>query len=406
MSFTMAASHPSPVKDGRRILGEKPANACLSPAHPRHASVSPLKRPLLETPSSPKKLLRSPLFAGQKRSIDQVDASEPPSSTQPSTQAPSRPDPSQNVQDDNFPQQDSQPIQRQSHATESETPLLDSDKQHHHHHHHHEPQATQQPQQEDTHLVSPPATAITTTTHPIPNDPAIRKRFIKEKATLLRIRLQTAMRHIHDPQLDRRLSDLEAHSRKYPRLSLPQEQRSTTTIQSTPTQSSSSTSNPCLTTPRVHTAPQLTPSTALHASGLSSPPLSAGTITTPAVPPAEDLDLEEDEKEEGDEENDPMKTPTQKTHRRMNTHTQTSPMQLSSPPATVSRRRMTTEEFLCADNEQEDVMREAGEAGEEMEESHPEERQRRCSQKGDAVDGLLKLMNTGDQSEGLEVWSG
>ncbi|PWY84575.1 hypothetical protein BO94DRAFT_625107 [Aspergillus sclerotioniger CBS 115572] len=406
MSSIMAASHPSPVKDGRRILGEKPANACLSPAHHRHASVSPLKRPFLEAPSSPKKLLRSPLFAGQKRSIDQVDTNEPPSSTQPSAQAPSRPDASQNVQDDNLPQQDSQ-IQQQSHATESETTLLDSDKQQHHHHH--EPQPTQQqpqPQQEDTHFVSPPP--ATTTTHPIPNDPETRKRFIKEKATLLRTRLQTAMRNIHDPQLDRRLSDLEAHSRKYPRLSLPQEQRST--IQSTPTQSSSS-SNPCLTTPRVHTAPQLPPSSALHASGLSSPPLSAGTTTTPAAPHVEDQDLEGDEKEEGEEENDPMKTPTQKSHRRMDmyTQTQTSPMQLSSPPATVSRRRITTaitEEFLRADDEQEDVMREVGEAGEDMEQSHPEERQRRLSQKGDAVDGLLKLMNTGDQSEGLEVWSG
>jgi hypothetical protein len=66
-----AALQPSPVKDGRRVLGEKTANACLSPAHQRH-DVSPSKRSLLEV-SSPKKLLPSPLFAGQKRTIDQVD---------------------------------------------------------------------------------------------------------------------------------------------------------------------------------------------------------------------------------------------------------------------------------------------------------------------------------------------
>lgn len=72
--------HPSPVKDGRRVLGEKPANACLSPARNRivDAATSPVKRPLFDQrypSSSPKKLLPSPSFglAGQKRTIDQVD---------------------------------------------------------------------------------------------------------------------------------------------------------------------------------------------------------------------------------------------------------------------------------------------------------------------------------------------
>lgn len=63
--------HPSPIKDGRRVLGEKTANACLSSTHHR-PDVSPSKRPLLEAPS-PQKLLSSPLFAGQKRTIDQVN---------------------------------------------------------------------------------------------------------------------------------------------------------------------------------------------------------------------------------------------------------------------------------------------------------------------------------------------
>ncbi|RAL01641.1 uncharacterized protein BO80DRAFT_424471 [Aspergillus ibericus CBS 121593] len=390
----MASSHPSPVKDGRRILGEKPANACLSPAHHRHASVSPLKRPFLETPSSPKKLLRSPLFAGQKRSIDQVD-SEAPSSTQPSAPAPSRPDASQDVQDDI--QQDSPQTLSQSHATESETLLLDSDKQQQHH--------------QDTHPVSPPPTttaaAVTTHSDPPANDPAFRKRFIQEKATLLRTRLQTAMRHIHDPQLDRRLSDLEAHSRKYPRLSLPHEQRSTA-AQSSSASSSNSKTNPGLTTPRVtqftsHITPSA-PSSALHVSGLSSPPLS----TTPVASQADQQPHPEQarKEEEEDEDEDPMKTPTQKSHHRI-----PSPMQLSSPPATVSRRRstLTTEEMVRVDEE---VEVETEMAGDEEMDSHPEERQRRLSQKGDAVDGLLKLMKTGDQtpkqnqSEGLEVWSG
>jgi hypothetical protein len=74
-------------------------------------------------------------------------------------------------------------------------------------------------------------------TQSVPSDPDTRKQFIKEvqitstsliripdanaiqKATLLRNRLQNAMRHVRDPQFDRRVSELEAHSRKYPRLS-------------------------------------------------------------------------------------------------------------------------------------------------------------------------------------------
>lgn len=64
------------VKDGRRILGEKDSNACLSPAHQgKHALAvagTPVKRTLFST-ISPKKLLPSPIFAGQKRTRDQVD---------------------------------------------------------------------------------------------------------------------------------------------------------------------------------------------------------------------------------------------------------------------------------------------------------------------------------------------
>ncbi|GKZ40005.1 hypothetical protein AbraIFM66950_001935, partial [Aspergillus brasiliensis] len=236
----------------------------------------------------------------------------------------------------------------------------------------------------------PVQTSTTTSTPLIPEDPATRKRFIQEKATLLRTRLQTAMRHIHDPQLDRRLSDLEAHSRKYPRLPLPQEQR----IMTTPTSSTSSSSqnqNQNQTTPRPY---QPTTQLPLHetetqnASGLSSPPLSTGTIATQKEQGQETQTSTQRDRDEYDDDNDPMKTPTQKstthhshTHRR--TNTLGSPMQLSSPPATVSRRRST-------------------ETGKDMgiveddDEEGPQERQRRLSQKGDAVDGLLKLMGTGE----------
>lgn len=68
----------SPIKDGRRILGEKDSNACLSPA--THAKPSfpaigtPVKRMSIAT--SPKKLLPSPIFAGQKRTRDQLEEME------------------------------------------------------------------------------------------------------------------------------------------------------------------------------------------------------------------------------------------------------------------------------------------------------------------------------------------
>ena len=63
----------SPVKDGRRILGEKSANACLN----RGADMTPVKRKAsLETGSSPKKLLPSPEFTSRKRSIAQVEETQ------------------------------------------------------------------------------------------------------------------------------------------------------------------------------------------------------------------------------------------------------------------------------------------------------------------------------------------
>jgi hypothetical protein len=66
----------SPVKDGRRILGDRTPNACLSPARNKHLDaaldISPVKRSLFEN-HSPKRLLPSPSFVGQKRTIDQVE---------------------------------------------------------------------------------------------------------------------------------------------------------------------------------------------------------------------------------------------------------------------------------------------------------------------------------------------
>jgi hypothetical protein len=68
----------SPIKDGRRILGEKDSNACLSPTthvKPSFPAIgTPVKRMSIAT--SPKKLLPSPIFAGQKRTRDQLEEME------------------------------------------------------------------------------------------------------------------------------------------------------------------------------------------------------------------------------------------------------------------------------------------------------------------------------------------
>ncbi|KAL5002377.1 hypothetical protein BDV10DRAFT_157789 [Aspergillus recurvatus] len=170
------ALHQSPIKEGRRILSEKNANACLSPA------CSPAKQILLNAPSSPKKLLPSPLFTpsfvAQKRSIAQLDAED----------TGSRPPVSSGEQ-------------RVEVGHGSDATNIDVSEQ-----------TTQQnPTSEQQGGSTSPRT--------VPSDPETRKQFIQEKATLLRSRLQNAMRRVRDPQFDRRVSELEEHSRKYPRLS-------------------------------------------------------------------------------------------------------------------------------------------------------------------------------------------
>ncbi|KAL4764394.1 uncharacterized protein BDW70DRAFT_109564 [Aspergillus foveolatus] len=168
--------HQSPVKEGRRILSEKNANACLSPAR------SPAKRTLFNAPSpSAKKLLPSPLFApsfvSQKRSITQVDAEDAGSQ---------------------LPESGSE--QRVGIGHGSDAMNIDVSEQ------------TRQQEGEQGDIA---------TSRAVPSDPETRKQFIQEKASLLRSRLQNAMRRVRDPQFDRRLSELEEHSRKCPRLSAP-----------------------------------------------------------------------------------------------------------------------------------------------------------------------------------------
>ncbi|OJK05200.1 hypothetical protein ASPACDRAFT_110524 [Aspergillus aculeatus ATCC 16872] len=411
MHSTVSA-HTSPVKDGRRILGEKTVNACLSPARHRHASsLSPVKRPFLETSSltSPsKKLLPSPLFAGQKRTIDQVEGHREHESSvreRAPSQAPA-PAPaaavSTHVQVESATK--SPVVAADEHILSDATqqpniPDLETQQQQQQKQNEVEPQQQQQQQQlpprpQPSEL---PAQTQPTSTRAVLSDPATRKRFIQEKATLLRTRLQTAMRHVRDPQFDRRLSELEAHSQKCPRLTaavvLETSGSQTPTPKDTtrmaaavaaaaadpktpvPFVTTSSPSN--LQQPEHNTSPDNDNNNNNNqASGLSSPPLSTGNDAASA--------------REEEEEDDPMKTPTQKMYRHTTgTGKDASPMmQLSSPPATVSRRRTGT--GMGTVLEESDV--------EEDGVSLPET-QRRLSQKGDAVDGLLKLMGTAEQQQ-------
>lgn len=152
------------------------------------------------------------------------------------------------------------------------------------------------------------------------------------------------MLHIRDHEFDRRLSALEAHSRKHPRLSscaLSQRQAIQPLLTST-TQTR--------TPPAVTDKPD--PETT-NGSGLSSPPLSTDNTNQ-----------------------DHMKTPTQNDH--CPSRPAASPVQLSSPPVSVRG----TGHAAGADDAED------GTATEKV--STP-------SQQGDAVDGLLKLMKTGER---------
>ncbi|KAE8135761.1 hypothetical protein BDV38DRAFT_131946 [Aspergillus pseudotamarii] len=358
--------HPSPVKDGRRVLGEKTANACLSSTHHR-PDVSPSKRPLLEAPSPPK-LLSSPLFAGQKRTIDQVNEDQANNDNVQAQHGESRAE-TQTVHDvhdeactHSTAHKDDRPNQQQADAMEPDVaPSRESDKQQPQSPTHSTPLARSSSQESEA-----------SSTRTVPEDPETRKLFIQKKASLLRNRIQNAMRHVKNPQFDRRLSELEAHSRKFPRLSLPEtltpsHQKEVVTPRRQDEDIMPSSVTPRALQPAVEFKPRTEPSSIPL--GLSSPPLST----------------------ENDSSQDPMKTPTQ-SHRR--TDTAETLMQLSSPPATVSRTGR--DRMIGEIDEQED----------DIEGNQAEKQAVTPSQRGDAVDGLLKLMNTADKRETANTWTG
>jgi hypothetical protein len=164
------------------------------------------------------------------------------------------------------------------------------------------------------------------------------------------------MRNVPNNQIDRRVSELEAHSRKAPRLSF----------------SALSSSSPITSFRHTFTPSQLkTPRTG-SAENMSSTP----SQQTPDLPRQPSSIIQS--------------TNYAKRCQRTPPRALGSPMQLSSPPATVvrySRSRDITD-------------------GVDVEEAHASHDALSPSQRGDAVDGLLKLMSTSDRHENAEAWSG
>ncbi|KAL5334041.1 hypothetical protein BJX70DRAFT_379408 [Aspergillus crustosus] len=203
LAMPQISSQQSHPKEGRRILSEKSANAGFSPAR------SPVKQKLLKS-ASPKKLLPSPSFVAQKRSLGQVDGAdlgsigisrvhqrvemrvEAAAHHEALVRSVTVPENRSTSDAMNMDEQE-QAVKEQSFHNINKIGVQ---------------RIAKDP--ETTSLSIPPKT---------PADPPTRKQFIQEKASLLRNRLQSAMRHVRDPQFDRRVSELEEHSRKYARLS-------------------------------------------------------------------------------------------------------------------------------------------------------------------------------------------
>ncbi|KAL2868239.1 uncharacterized protein BJX67DRAFT_50822 [Aspergillus lucknowensis] len=198
---------PSPLKDGRRVLGEKSANACLSPTR------SPVKGPFVSCPT-PKKLLPSPSFVAQKRPIGQVDGEDAAGGIRRVQRVEAR------VEEAAASSQVVRSSAEREIQPESTSDAMNLDEEPEQSQQRHRPLLQDGAHGHEQAAQNYPESISRLQT--VPSDPKTRKQFIQEKATLLRDKLQNAMRHVRDPQFDRRVSELEAHSRKYPRLSGPE----------------------------------------------------------------------------------------------------------------------------------------------------------------------------------------
>ncbi|KAF3404544.1 hypothetical protein DPV78_002382 [Talaromyces pinophilus] len=189
-----AISETSSQKAGRRVLGEKTANASLTPATKRIADANSQKFqttaiPFNDTinkpsPTKTRDILSDARHAGQKRSIDQVvenikEAESEPRKVLMTSQTEGEGE-FEIFSDDNGTQ--SRQIKALEVPTSQET--------------------------EEGGSKEEPSSRV-------PTEPAARKLFIQQRAALARSRLQSAMRRAGDKSLDRALSQFEANSRPF-----------------------------------------------------------------------------------------------------------------------------------------------------------------------------------------------
>ncbi|OJD12023.1 hypothetical protein AJ78_07326 [Emergomyces pasteurianus Ep9510] len=435
-------SQSSPIKSERRVLVEKSTNASLTPSRSQSTTKSSISS------------ISPPVLAGQKRSIDQVDSAQNRSSSTKSsfsqirreeefyiyeennTQSSTDVDikqimPSSFLQTSRSFDQEIVPNPTTSQQSDTMSSLLNLSFE------------SESNKSSPNSSLKRPTQAIptTTTTAPtpastVPTDPVERKAFIQQKASLLRTRVQSAMKSIKTPQnqIDRRLSALEmqASSRDRPclphplrffphppnnRHTLPQQQHQHQHLQQQETADVDEGDEDL--TPRAK-IPKLLPAPILHPTAYSA--RYAPTNTMLSSPPAsatgenygERMETEMDEHGHGHghEHAENEWTPTQAkgkdyansannisgtANANINSNgngngnasnpppeTPTSPMQPCSPPHTgdspivIERNaKMCSVDQMIAK-----------------------------AKKGEAVDGLLKLMKTTTEYDKLDEWTG
>ncbi|EQL31300.1 hypothetical protein BDFG_06354 [Blastomyces dermatitidis ATCC 26199] len=218
----------SPMKSERRVLVEKSTNASLIPSHSHTTSKSSISS---MSPS---------VLAGQKRSIDQVDSAQNRSSSTKSSFSQARREEEFYIYEENNTQSSTEADKQIiSSSFLQPAPAFDDNKG----------LKNTSSQQSDTMSsllnlsfesgsnTSSPNAPLSSSKSPtqtttakvaeaapasiVPTDPAKRKAFIQQKANLLRSRVQAAMKNIKEPkrkEIDRRLSALEeqANSRDRP----------------------------------------------------------------------------------------------------------------------------------------------------------------------------------------------
>ncbi|PGH18137.1 hypothetical protein AJ79_00766 [Helicocarpus griseus UAMH5409] len=395
-------SQPSPMRTERRVLVEKSTNASLTPSNSQNTLKSSMAS---SKPSRDMHSISSPVLAGQKRSIDQVDPDQNTSSSAKSSSfsqsQPRREDefyiyeenntqsstdvdkqiliPSSSLQNTYSFDKKTEAKNSSSQRSESMSSLLNLS---------FASESSPKPSQQ-----TPLAKATTPTpSSTVPTDPAQRKAFIQEKADLLRNRVQSAMKNIKSHQIDRRLSELEAQATSRDRPCIPHPLRPLPR----PISEQRLPQGDEDLTPRAK-KPKLLPAPVLHPTDYSARYPPANNMLS--SPPASASGENEGEKVERElqmgmhAKNE--STPTQAkvtgsgnnddgTRNSIPPEIPTSPVQPCSPPHTGDSPVVVERDAkMCS-----------------------VDRMLAKAKKGEAVDGLLKLMKTTTEYDNLDEWTG